>query len=141
MQASLVAQMVKSLPTMRETWVQFLDWEDPLEKETAAHSSTLAWEIPWTEEPGGLQSMGSQRRTRLRDYHHIYYIYLRVDVCIICASQVAPSGKEPAQCRRLTRRGFDSWVGKIPWRRTWQPTLVFLSRESLGQRSLVGYSP
>ena len=82
MQASLVAQMVKSLPTMRETWVQFLDWEDPLEKETAAHSSTLAWEIPWTEEPGGLQSMGSQRRTRLRDYHHIYYIYLRVDVCI-----------------------------------------------------------
>ena len=63
MQASLGAQMVKSLPTMRETWLQFLDWEDPLEKEMAAHSSTLAWEIPWTEEPGGLQSMGSQRWT------------------------------------------------------------------------------
>ena len=57
----LVAQMVKHLPTMRETRVQSLSWEDPLEKETATHSSTLAWKIPWTEEPGRLQSMGSQR--------------------------------------------------------------------------------
>ena len=47
---------------MQETWVWFLDWEDPLEKEMATYSSILAWEIPWTEEPGGLQSMGSQRR-------------------------------------------------------------------------------
>ena len=59
--ASLVAQMVKRLPTMRETWVQSLGWEDLLEKEMATHSSTLAWEIPWTEEPGRLQSMGLQR--------------------------------------------------------------------------------
>ena len=58
---SLVAQMVKHLPTMRETQVQSLDWEDPLEKEMATHSSTLAWKIPWTKEPGRLQSMGSQR--------------------------------------------------------------------------------
>ena len=58
---SLVAQTVKHLPTMRETWVQFLDREDPLEKEMATHSSTLAWKIPWMEEPGILQSMGSQR--------------------------------------------------------------------------------
>ena len=58
---SLVAQMVKHLPTMRETRVQSLSWEDPLEKEMATHSSTLAWKIPWTEEPGRLQSMGSQR--------------------------------------------------------------------------------
>ena len=58
---SLVAQTVKHLPTMLETWVQSLGWEDPLEKEMATHSSTLAWRIPWTEEPGGLQSMGSQR--------------------------------------------------------------------------------
>ena len=57
----LVAQMVKRLPTMWETWVQSLGWEDPLEKGMATHSSTLAWKIPWTEEPGGLQSMGSQR--------------------------------------------------------------------------------
>ena len=61
MMTSLVAQTVKCLPTMRETWVQSLGWED-LEKEMAAHSSTLAWKIPWTEEPGRLQSMGSRRR-------------------------------------------------------------------------------
>ena len=59
--ASLVAQLVKSPPAMRETWVQSLGWEDPLEKEMATHSSILAWKIPWTEEPGRLQSMGSQR--------------------------------------------------------------------------------
>ena len=53
--------MVKHLPTMRETWVQSLGQEDPLEKEMATHSSTLAWKIPWTEKPGRLQSMGSQR--------------------------------------------------------------------------------
>ena len=58
---SLVAQMVKCLPTMWETWVQSLGWEDPLEKEMATHSSTIAWKIPWTERPGRLQSMGSQR--------------------------------------------------------------------------------
>ena len=58
---SLVAQMVKCLPMMQETQVRFLGGEDPLEKEMATHSSTLAWKIPWTEEPGGLQSMGSQR--------------------------------------------------------------------------------
>ena len=59
--ASLVAQMVKHLPAMRETWVWFLGWEDPLEKEMAIHSSTLAWKIPWTEEPNRLHPMGSQR--------------------------------------------------------------------------------
>ena len=58
---SLVAQMVRSRPAMQETWVRSLDWEDPLEKETATHSSIPAWEIPRTEEPGRLQSMGLQR--------------------------------------------------------------------------------
>ena len=56
---SFLAQMVKRLSTMRETWVRALGWEDPLEKEMAIHSSTIAWKIPWTEEPGRLQSMGS----------------------------------------------------------------------------------
>ena len=56
-----MAQMVKHLPTMRETRVQSLGREDLLEKEMVTHSSTLAWKIPWTEEPGRLQSMGSQR--------------------------------------------------------------------------------
>ena len=59
--ASLVAQMLKNLPAMKETWIQFLSQEDPLEKEMAAHYSILAWRIPWTEEPGGLQSIGLQR--------------------------------------------------------------------------------
>ena len=59
----LVAQTVKSLLAMQETWVRSLGGEDPLEKGVATHSNILAWEIPWTEEPGGLQSMGSQSRT------------------------------------------------------------------------------
>ena len=60
-EVSLVAQTVKHLPTMRETWVRSLGWEDPLEKEMATHSSTLAWKILWIEEPGGLQTLGLQR--------------------------------------------------------------------------------
>ena len=57
---SLIAQSVKNLPAMQKTWVQFLGQKNPLEKEMAIHSSALAWKIPWAEEPGGLQSMGSQ---------------------------------------------------------------------------------
>ena len=60
---SLVAQTVKHLPTMQETQVQSLDREDPLEKEMATHSSTLAWKIPWTEKPGGLQGYSPQSWT------------------------------------------------------------------------------
>ena len=59
--ASLVAQMVKNLPAMQETWVRSLGWKDTLEKGMATHSCILAWRIPETEEPGGLQSMGLQR--------------------------------------------------------------------------------
>ena len=58
---SVLAQTVKCLPIMWETWVQSLDWENLLEKKMATHSSILAWKIPWTEEPGRLQSVGSQR--------------------------------------------------------------------------------
>ena len=66
--ASFVAQTVKCLPAMWETRVQFLRREDPLEKAMAIHSSTLAWKIPWMEEPDRLQSMGSQSRTQLSDF-------------------------------------------------------------------------
>ena len=59
--ASLVAQKIKNLPVIQETQVQSLVWEDPLEEGTVTQSSVLAWRIPWTEEPGGLQSMGTQR--------------------------------------------------------------------------------
>ena len=71
---SPVTQTIKPLPTMRETWVQSLGWEDLLEKEMATHSSILAWKIPWTEEPGRLQSMGSQSQTRLSDFPFTLYI-------------------------------------------------------------------
>ena len=59
--ASLVVQTVKNLPATQETEFRSLSWEDPLEKETAAYSSIIAWEIPWTKEPGRLQSLGSLR--------------------------------------------------------------------------------
>ena len=80
--ASLVAQRVKRLPAMQETWVPSLGQEDPLEKGMATHSSILAWEIPWTEEPGGLHSMGSQRvsygcmtKTHTQDYHPLHLAF------------------------------------------------------------------
>ena len=66
--ASLVAQMEKHLPVMQETQVRSLGWDDPLEKEMATHSSTLAWKISWTEESGRLQSMGLQSQTRRSDF-------------------------------------------------------------------------
>ena len=72
--ASLAAQMVKRLSTMQETWVRALGWEDPLEKEMAIHSSTVAWKIPWTEKPGRLPSMGSQSRTGLSDFTFTFNI-------------------------------------------------------------------
>ena len=61
LRTSLIARLVKNLPAMQETQVQFLGRKDPLEKEMATHSSILAWRMPWTEEPGRLQSMGSQK--------------------------------------------------------------------------------
>ena len=64
----MVAQRLKRLPAIQETWVRSLGQEDPLEKEIATHFSILAWRIPWTEEPGGLQSTGSQSWTRLSDF-------------------------------------------------------------------------
>ena len=64
---SLVAQMVKKLPAIQETWVRSLGQEDPLDKGMATHSSILACRIPWTEEPGSLQSMGSQSQTQQSD--------------------------------------------------------------------------
>ena len=78
--ASLVAQRLKRLSTMRETWVRSLGWEDPLEKEMAIHSTTLAWRIPRKEEPGGLQSMGSQRVVTfvntVKSHHFIQLAYI-----------------------------------------------------------------
>ena len=74
--ASLVAQMVKNLPAMQENWGQSLGWEDPLEKGIATHSSIPARRIPWTEEPGGLQSMGSQRIRHNREQLSLHFTSL-----------------------------------------------------------------
>ena len=73
-----MAQWVKNLPAMQETQVQSLGQEDPLEGEMAPCSSALAWRIPWTEEPGGLQSMGLQSQTRLSDQHFRFIILIAV---------------------------------------------------------------
>ena len=102
--------MVKNPPAVWDIWVQPLGWEDPLEEEMATHSGILAWRIPWTEEPGGLQFMRSQRvrhdgATSTR-YKGMYGL------------PVWCSGKEStSQYRRRERRGFDPWVRKIPWSR------------------------
>ena len=118
--ASLVAQLVKNLPAMRETWVRSLGGEDPLKKGKAAHSNILVGRIPWT-----VYHMGSQSRGWLSDFHF-----------------GGTSVRDPThQCRRRKRQGFNPWVRKIPWRRTWKSTPVFLPGESHGQRSLVGYTP
>ena len=74
---SLVAQMVKCLPAMQETWVQSLGREDPLEKEMATHSSTLAWKIPWTEEPCRLQSWGHKESNTTEPLHSLTHVFFR----------------------------------------------------------------
>ena len=81
---SLVAQMVKHLPGMSETRVQSLGWDDPLEKEMATHSSTHAWKIPWMENPGGLQSMGSQRA---RDFTSLHFSVIKLIFWTLGAQQ------------------------------------------------------
>ena len=72
-ETSLVAQMVKCLPTMQETWVRSLSWEDPLENEMATHSSTLAWKIPWMKEGGGIVHGVAKSWTRLSDFTFTFW--------------------------------------------------------------------
>ena len=87
--ASLLAQTVKHLPEIWEPQVRSLGWEDPPEKEMAPHSSTLAWRIPWTEEPGGLQSAGSQSGTQLSDLTSLSW--LDCDVSLVSGVQQSES--------------------------------------------------
>ena len=131
-----MVQRIKHLPAMRETRVQSLGWEDPLEKEMATHSNILAWRIPWIGEPGRLQSTGLQR-VRHNWATSLYFTSHPLKRLPRCYS-----GKEPTcQCRRHRRHGFDSWVRKTRWNRKWQSTLVFLPGRSHGQRSLGSYGP
>ena len=155
-------------------WVQSLGWEDPPEKEITTHFSTLAWRVPWTEEPGRPQSMGLQRVrhewatntftgvTSQTDFFHSclfvpgknwsnskmpllssFFIISRKS-SLLYFNVGFPGGasdKEPTcQCRLDVRDRLDPWVGRISWRRMWQPTPVFLPGESPGQRILAGYN-
>ena len=86
--ASQVAQRLKHLPAMRETWVRSLGREDPLEKEMPTHSSILAWRVPWAEEPGGLQSTGSQRVGHHSDFTH-FKVWFKIE-----------STREKKKCRK-----------------------------------------
>ena len=91
MGTSLVTQMVKCLPAMQETWVRSLGREDPLEKEMATHSSILAWRIPWTEEPGGLQSLGSQ--SDMTEQLHFTPLHRRISLAF---KQIPLLSEQPA---------------------------------------------
>ena len=106
--ASLVAQMVKRLSAMQETWVQSLGWEDPLEKAMAAHSSILAWKIPWMAEPGRLPSMGSQRvgHDWLTSLSLSLYTYI---ICHVRCSKV-PWRKIQQGDRELRLAGGSYWL-------------------------------
>ena len=147
-----MAQMVKNLPAMRESWVQSVGWEDPLEKGMATHSSILAWRTPWTKKPGRLLSTGSQRVIyNWMIFISLTYIHSFLDSFAIQA--ITEYWEFP-----VLHRGSLSVIYFIysnmymsipisqfttpfpPWRRKWQPTPVFLPGESQGRRSLVGCS-
>ena len=154
--AFLVAQMVKNLPAMQETWVPSLGWDDPLEKGMATHSSILAWEIPQTEEPGRLPSMGSQRVGR--DWSDLACLDAQECECEFSlffsgfpdgsvSKEFACNAGDHLQCRRpfamqetICNAGDQSLIPG-PWRRKWQPTPMFLPGKVHGHRSLAGYSP
>ena len=125
-----------------------------LEKEMATCSSVLAWRIPGTGEPSGRPSMGSHRvghdwsnlaAAAAEDKNPVLSLYphgLCIGPLLKEGFPGGTCGKEPAcQSKRCKRCGFNPWIRKIPWKRAWQPILVFLPGESHGQRSLVGYGP
>ena len=124
MKTSLVAQAVKRLSTMWETWVRALGWEDPLEKQMAIYCSTIAWKIPWSEEPGRLQSMGSQRVGH--DYATSLWAFL-----------VAQRVKHLPTMR-------ETWVRSLGWEYPLEKKMAthasILFWRIHGQRSLAGYS-
>ena len=125
--------MVKNLPLMQDTRVWSLDWEDPLEKGMATYSSILAWRIPWTEEPGGLQSMGLQRDEHNWATNTILYYRLLKMLRYRCnqgkhRSPNGGSGKEPTcQCRKCKWHGFNPWLGKILLKEGMETHSSFLS--------------
>ena len=131
--ASLVAQTVKNLPAMWETWVQSLGWEDPLEKGMATHSSILAWEITRTEEPGGLQSMGLQRvgHSWATKHNTLYHKQLKASKWTekltplkvmdnTSEKRIVFGGYDPTLIGSLVKNIWDGTVGYRGWGREWE---------------------
>ena len=140
--------MVKNLPETQERRVQTLAWEDPPEEGLTTHSSILAWEISWTEEPRWLQSTASQRVGHnwacTHTHSHIlfgHYDNYLVFCYLVYLERFSWWLRWLSICLQCGRPRFDPWVGKIPWRMKWQSTPVLLPGKSHWQRSLVGYSP
>ena len=143
----------------QETRVQSLGWEDPLEEGITTHSYILAWRIPWTEEPGRLQSIGWQRvghdwsdwacrnANKHSNVNKMYIDLIQYQVqhwiryFMLMSWGLLWWLRQERICLQCERPGFDPWVSKILWRRNWQPTAIFLPGESQRQRSLEGYSP
>ena len=115
-------QTVKRLSRMRETWVQSLGWEDPLEKEMAIHSSTIAWKIPWTEEPGRLQSMGSQK-SDTTEWLHIQTSNCAVLSHSVMSDSASPWTEEPGglQSIGILQAGILEWAAMPSSRGSSQP--------------------
>ena len=135
---SLVAQKVKCLPAMQETWVRSLGQEDPLEKEMTTHSNTLDWIIPWTEKPSRLQFMGSQRSDKTEWLHFLsFFLSFFAHQKHLLANGDFPggaTGKEPAcQCRRHKRLSSIPGLG-----RSLEDGMATHSSKSHEQRSLGG---
>ena len=120
--AFLVAQRLKHLPGMRETWVRSLCREDPLEKEMATHSSILAWRIPWTQEPGRLQSTGSQSWTRLSDFTFTFMEWWFYPSAPDAQPYICASCSHPSPMRNFRQHSLSPASLRCPW----QPHLLML---------------
>ena len=134
-----MAQRLKRLPEMWETWVWYLGQEDPLEKEMATHSSILAWRTPRTEEPGGLLSMGSKEsNTTERLHFHFLFVFNSVRVLGFPGGSVVQS--LPASARDAGDSGLIPGSGRSSEGGNGNPTPEFLSEKSQGPRNLVDYN-
>ena len=118
--ASLVGQSVKNLPAMQETWVWFLGQEDPLEKEITTYSSILAWRIPWTEDPGRLQSMGSPESDmtwRLNHHHHHHYTLVMWS--LVCISVIWSRSCEWQVTVKTKQNKTKTPSSLLKWEQSW----------------------
>ena len=143
--ASLVSQMVKSLPEMQETQVWSLGQEDPLEKGMATHCSILAWRVPWTEEPGGLQSVRSQRVRH--NWATNNFTFIRSDIFQVVkwqkinSEQLKKKGKKKLWATGSSSNILIRHLGRSPGGGHGNPQQYSCLENPNGQRSLVGYSP